>query len=241
MLNRIKKFLNITPNNEIFFQKPATFSEFLHLIYKRGYMTKEEKINVYTHAMGACMSVIGVGILLFCAFATNDFWKIVSSIIYGISLVVLFTISSLYHSREGKAKDLFQKLDHIAIFYLIAGTYTPFILVNFREGMGPIILSIVWLLAVIGTVVKIFFTGKFDFLSTMIYLAAGWTILLDIKNLITTFHPEGLLWLAAGGLLYTGGVFFYLKESIPRNHEIWHGFVLGGAGCHYVTVLFYVV
>ena len=96
-------------------------------------------------------------------------------------------------------------------------------------------------IAVVGTVIKIFFTGKFDFLSTMIYLAAGWIVLLDIKNLVTNFHPTGLFWLAAGGLLYTGGVFFYLKESIPRNHEIWHGFVLGGAGCHYFTVLFYVI
>ena len=139
-------------------------------------MTKEEKINVYTHAIGAAMSFLGVGILLFFALATNDFWKIVSSLIYGISLIVLFTISSLYHSREGKTKDLFQKLDHIAIFYLIAGTYTPFILVHFREGMGLIILSIVWILAVVGTVIKIFFTGKFDFLSTMIYLAAGWIV-----------------------------------------------------------------
>lgn len=204
-------------------------------------MTKEEKINVYTHATGAGLSLVGVGILLFFALATKDIWKIVSSLVYGVSLIVLFTISSLYHSKEGKTKDLFQKLDHIAIFYLIAGTYTPFILVHFREGMGPVILTIVWLLAVIGTVLKIFFTGKFDFLSTMIYLAAGWTIVLDAKTLITTFHPMGLTWLAAGGLFYTGGVFFYLKESIPRNHEIWHGFVLGGACCHYITVLFYIV
>lgn len=204
-------------------------------------MTKEERVNVYTHSVGAILSLVGASILLFFAIATNDFWKIVSSAIYGVSLITLFSISSLYHFKEGKAKDFFQKLDHIAIFYLIAGTYTPFILVHFREGMGPIILSIVWILAIIGTVAKIFFTGKYDFLSTMIYLAAGWTVLLDIKTLYTSFHPDGLIWLAAGGLLYTGGVFFYLKESIPRNHEIWHGFVLGGAGCHFITVFFYVV
>lgn len=204
-------------------------------------MTKDEKVNVYTHTIGAVMSFLGVGILLFFALETQNFWKIVGSLVYGVSLIALFTISSLYHAKEGEVKIFFQKLDHIAIFYLIAGTYTPFVLVHFREGMGPVILSIVWILAVIGTVVKIFFTGKFDFLSTMIYLAAGWTVLLDIKNLVTTFHPTGLIWLAAGGLLYTGGVFFYLKETIPRNHEIWHGFVLAGAGCHYITVLFYVV
>ncbi|HMW05705.1 MAG TPA: hemolysin III family protein [Leptospiraceae bacterium] len=204
-------------------------------------MTKEEKINVYTHGIGALMSFIGACILLYFALSTKDIWKIIGAFVYSGSLVILFTISSIYHYKEGKQKFLFQKLDHIAIFYLIAGTYTPFILVNFREGMGPIILSIVWVLAVIGTILKIFFTGKFDFLSTMVYLIAGWTVLLDIRNLISTLHPTGLFWLAAGGLLYTGGVFFYLKESIPRNHEIWHGFVLGGAGCHYISVLFYVI
>lgn len=204
-------------------------------------MTREEEINVYTHGIGALISLVATCILLYFAVGTQDSSKIIGSLIYGGSLVLLFTISTLYHSKEGKVKDLFQKLDHIAIFYLIAGTYTPFILVHFKDGMGPIILSIVWTLAIVGTIIKIFFTGKFDFVSTMVYLAAGWTILLDIKNLFATLHPTGLFWLAAGGAFYTAGVYFYLKDSIPRNHEIWHGFVLGGAGCHYICVLFFVV
>ncbi|MBP7280944.1 MAG: hemolysin III family protein [Leptospiraceae bacterium] len=204
-------------------------------------MYKGEKINSISHLVGASLSLVGWILLIIFSSLTGDPWKIVGCTIYGFSLFFMYLFSTLYHSFKGRAKTVFQIFDHIAIYILIAGTYTPITLVTLRGKMGWIIFGLVWGIALVGTIFKTVWTGKSDRISTAFYVLAGWTILLDITELYEKFPRDGFYWIFAGGVLYTVGAFFYLKDSMRRNHEIWHFFVLFASICHYVAIFFYLI
>jgi hemolysin III len=201
----------------------------------------EEQLNVASHAIGALLGIAGLVLLI--VFNTNKTdWSLFSVIVYGISIIVLFTASTLYHAIRGeKRKHYFRIIDHIGIYLLIAGTYTPVLLITLEQSMGWTLFWVVWSIAAFGVILKLFFTGKFEVFSTLLYLVMGWLIVFDFSNLSEAIGSEGILWLFAGGLFYTVGIIFYAIERIPYNHVIWHLFVLGGALCHFFMILFYVV
>ncbi len=201
----------------------------------------EEKLNALTHGFGTVLAIAGLVVLLMSSRLHDDIWHFVSSSIYGTSLVLLFLASTLYHSfRNERIKYIFKILDHTAIYLLIAGTYTPFALVLFRGALGWTVFGVVWGLALIGAVFKIFFVRRFKTLSTVCYLIMGWLIVIFIKPLIAALPPGGLYWLIGGGLFYTVGALFYLYRRLPYNHTIWHLFVLAGSAAHFITVYCYI-
>jgi len=205
-------------------------------------MIKEETINALTHGLGAVLGVGGLAVLVAMAVLHGDAWHIVSCSIYGGTLVLLFTSSTLYHSCRGeRVKHAFRIVDHASIYLLIAGTYTPFLLVNLRGRWGWSLFGIIWALALAGIVFQVFFVSRFRLAQTLIYLAMGWLVLVAVKPLFAHVPKGGLLWLMAGGLCYTVGAVFYLWKKLPFHHAIWHLFVLGGSVCHYVAILFYVL
>ncbi len=202
----------------------------------------EERLNFLTHAMGLLLSIAGLSTLVISSSLMGDPWKIVSFSIFGASMVFLYLSSSLYHlEKDPKKKELFHVLDHTAIFFLIAGSYTPFALVTLNGLWGWILFGIVWGLTIIGTFFKLFFTGRYNLLSTIIYIIMGWVVIIAIKPLMSALPTGGLLWLFAGGVVYTTGVIFYKWKSLPYNHAIWHLFVLGGTICQFFAILFYVL
>lgn len=203
---------------------------------------REELANSITHAIGVALSLAALVILVVYAAMQGDGWKIVSFSIYGTSLVLLYTASTLYHSFSSeRAKHYLKILDHAAIYLLIAGTYTPFLLVMIRGNWGWTLFGIIWGLAITGIIFKLFFVNRFRIISTIIYLLMGWLILVAFRPLIAHVPENGLYWLLAGGLSYSFGVIFYLWEKIPYHHAIWHLFVLGGSIFHFFAVLFYVL
>ncbi len=197
---------------------------------------QEEWYNFLTHALGAVLSGIGLIILLFSV--SEYTWVHYTSVsIYGVSMIVLFSASSLYHyATDETLKRSFHKFDHISIYYLIAGTYTPISLILLEERNGWLLFSIVWSIALLGTFYKLFFTGRWKKLSLFIYLSMGWLIVFKIHHLYELADFTTLLYFGLGGLFYTVGAFFYAKHKIPYNHVIWHIFVLLGAFCHYMMV-----
>ena len=205
-------------------------------------MLKEETINALTHGLGALLSLGGLVVLVAMAALHGDAWHIVSCSIYAFTLVLLFSSSTLYHSfRSQRVKHIFRVIDHASIYLLIAGTYTPFVLVNLRGKWGWSLFGVIWGLALAGIVFQVFFVSRFRLLQTLIYLAMGWLVVVAVKPLITYVPRPGLLWLLAGGLFYTVGALFYLWKKLPYHHAVWHLFVLGGSVCHYFAVLFYVL
>lgn len=203
---------------------------------------KEELANSITHGIGMALSLAALIILVVYASVQGDGWKIVSFSIYGTSLLVLYTASTLYHSfTSERAKHYLKIFDHAAIYFLIAGTYTPFLLVLLREDWGWTIFIIIWLLAIAGIIFKLFFVHRFQIISTIIYLLMGWLIIFAFRPLIAHVPERGLYWMLAGGLSYSFGVIFYLWKRIPYHHAIWHLFVLGGSICHFFAVLFYIL
>ncbi|MCM5664282.1 PAQR family membrane homeostasis protein TrhA [Galbibacter mesophilus] len=198
---------------------------------------KEELWNAVTHGVGAVLSLVGLVVLLTSdnhktEFSTLSIWM------YGLSAFLLFSISTLYHSVSDAEKKIFlRKLDHISIYFLIAGTYTPVCLIALENGSGWSMFWVVWGITAVGMILKLFFTGKFEYLSLLLYLAMGWLIIFDVQNLIATLSRESLTLLIVGGLFYTVGVVFYAIKRIPYYHVIWHFFVLGGAISHYFMVL----
>ncbi|WP_371380127.1 hemolysin III family protein [Sporomusa aerivorans] len=202
----------------------------------------EENLNALTHGVGAIFAFAGLIVLLMSSWLHGDIWQLVSSGIYGTSLVLLFLASTLYHSfRDERLKYIFKIFDHTAIYLLIAGTYTPFALVLFRGALGWTIFGVVWTLALIGTVFKIFFVKRFKLLSTICYLVMGWLMIVLIKPLMDALPAAGLYWLIGGGLLYTIGALIYLCRWFPYNHAVWHLFVLAGSGAHYITIFCYIM
>ncbi len=203
---------------------------------------KEELFNSISHGAGTVFAITALVLLSVFSGLTGDAWKIVGSVIYGVSLIALFLASTLYHGfRPGKTKNIFEIMDHSAIFILIAGTYTPFTLVNLRGAVGWSIFGIVWGLTLIGIIFKIFFIRKFVVFSTLLYIAMGWLIVFAIGPLSETLSSGGLFWLVLGGILYTAGTPFYIIRKIPYHHAIWHLFVLAGSFAHFICVFFFVI
>lgn len=205
-------------------------------------MYQGERFNSWSHLIGAGLAITGLVLLLSVAGITGDPWKIVSVAIYGSTLVLLYVISTLYHSLRGKAKAVFQRLDHCAIYLLIAGSYTPFALVTLRGPLGWTIFGVNWGLALLGIIQENILGKRTRILSLGIYVTMGWLIIFAIKPLIAALPAAGMIWLAAGGVVYTLGIAFYVLDTrIPHGHGIWHLFVLGGSLCQFISILFYVI
>jgi len=206
------------------------------------YSPGEELANRLTHGLGAVFSAAGLVLLVAFSARHGDAWQVVSTAIFGTTLVLLYTASTLYHSvRDERRKLLLRKFDHAAIFLLIAGSYTPFVLVTLRGPWGWSLFGVVWGLAIAGVVLKFWFAGRFKLLSTLLYIGMGWLVMVALKPLMAALPAGGLHLLVAGGLCYTGGAVFYLWRRLPYNHAIWHLFVLGGSACHWAAVFRYVV
>ena len=206
------------------------------------YSPLEESINIYSHVFGIIISIVGLVFLVFKAVDIGDVWHIVSTTIFGISLIVLYTASSLYHSaKDPVVRNHLRIFDHAAIYVIIAGTYTPFTLITLHGTVGWIIFGITWGMAFIGIVLKLFYTGRFKILSTSMYVLMGWMIVFAIQPLMDNLAPQGLRLLVAGGLAYTIGAVLYSIKAVPLNHAIFHVLVLVGTVCHYFAVYFYVL
>lgn len=200
----------------------------------------EERLHSISHGVGALLSVVGAVVLLVMASisAQVDPWKLTSLGLYGMTLVLLYTASTLYHGIPHRLwKQRFQLLDHCAIYLLIAGTYTPFLLVNMRGPTGWALFAAVWSLALIGITCKLLWPQRLSIFRVVIYLLMGWMILLASEEMAAKLSVTGIALLAAGGITYTVGVIFYAVRAIPYNHAIWHLFVVGGSICHYFAVV----
>jgi hemolysin III len=206
------------------------------------YNPKEEKLNVISHAFGLVLSIIALVLLVVFASLEGSVWHIVSFSIYGASLIVLYAASTFYHnSKTPKLRYRLNIFDHASIYVLIAGTYTPFTLVVLDGWVGWTIFGVSWGLALTGVILKLFFIGKYDRISTIAYVLMGWLIVFAIKPLVQNLPIEGLLWLLGGGISYTVGAILYSIKSIKYNHAIFHIFVLLGSFCHFMAVFFYVL
>ena len=200
-------------------------------------LEKEEKLNTLSHALGIILGLIGFVVLYLINDGHNSY-GIFSISVYSFTFVLLFTASTLYHHvRDPKLKNKLRILDHISIYFLIAGTYTPVALIMLEKGNGWLLFYTVWGIAAVGTLMKLFYTGKYEFISLLLYLIMGWLIVLDLDNLLSQTTTIGLGTLFIGGAFYTIGILFYAIERIPYNHFIWHLFVLGGAISHWCFIL----
>ncbi|TBN06873.1 hemolysin III family protein [Hyunsoonleella flava] len=201
----------------------------------------EEKLNTASHAIGAIFGV--VALILLAVFDTRKTdYSLTSIIIYGFSIIILFSASTFYHAAKDERKKRFLRvIDHISIYLLIAGTYSPVLLIMLEQSLGWTLFYIVWGIAAFGVILKTFFTGKYEVFSTLLYLAMGWLIVFDFTTLSDVMHSNGILLLFAGGLSYTVGIIFYVIEKIPYNHVIWHIFVLAGAIFHFFMIFLYVI
>ncbi len=210
---------------------------------KSTYSQKEELANTITHALGCVLGIVGLFLLVMKSLSANaDALTITSMSIYGSSLVALFLASTLYHAiPTPSTKRLFKTLDHCAIYLLIAGSYTPFMLVSLRTPLAIGLMAVIWLIALVGIVMKIAFVYRFKRLSLITYLLMGWLSLIVIYQLAISLDVGGLILLAAGGVVYSLGVIFYVSHRIPYNHAIWHLFVLAGSICHFFAIYLYVV
>ena len=205
-------------------------------------MYKGEWFNSISHMIGAALALVGLVLLVVLAALQGDPWKIVSFSIYGTTLLLLYTFSALYHSLHGKAKKVFRKFDHLSIYLLIAGSYTPFTLITLRGVWGWSIFGAIWGLAILGIVLDSLPQKGQRVLPVIIYVFMGWLILIALGPLLRALPLMGLAWLLLGGVFYTIGIVFYaLDKRVRHFHGIWHLFVLAGSLSHYFTVLFYVV
>ncbi len=206
------------------------------------YSPLEEKLNIASHALGFVLSVVALVLLVVHASRYGNAWHIVSFSIFGASLVTLYGASAIYHSvKDPVLRNRLRIVDHATIYILIAGTYTPFTLVTLNGFAGWVIFGVSWGMAAIGIVLKIFFTGKHDLISTLMYVFMGWIIVFAIEPLIHNLSADGLFWLVAGGIAYTVGAVLYSIKKIKFNHAIFHVFVLAGSACHFISVYFYVL
>ena len=204
-----------------------------------------ERLNSISHLVGATLALMGLGALLTVGIQSGDHWVLGSFAVFGVTLVLLYTMSTLYHSfHPPQLKNLFQLFDHIAIYLLIAGTYTPYMLVSLRHGNGIPIMAVVWGLALLGILSEVFLSGRAVKVGQMlIYLAMGWACSLDMAQLRGAISETAFNWLLAGGLAYTGGVVFYVLDKmglLRHSHGIWHIFVLAGSICHFVSIIGYI-
>ncbi|MDL5027938.1 hemolysin III family protein [Vibrio sp. TMPB1044] len=206
------------------------------------YSDIEERANAITHGLGVALGVVGLILLLIRAFDHQaDMLTIASMAVYGSSIILLFLASTLYHSiTTEKTKRLLKTLDHCAIYLLIAGSYTPFLLVGLRTPLAMGLMAVIWGIALVGIIMKIAFVYRFKRLSLFIYLAMGWLSLIVVYQLAMNIEMGGLVLLALGGVIYSLGVIFYVAKRIPYNHAIWHLFVLAGCACHFFAIYLYV-
>jgi len=206
------------------------------------YSALEEKTNIYSHAIGVVLSVVALLLMVVRASQYGNVWHIISVSIFGVSLITLYTASTFYHSaKDPKRRARLRVIDHATIYTLIAGTYTPFTLVVLHGSVGWMVFGATWAMAITGITLKLFFTGRFNVLSTLMYVFMGWSIVFAITPLIESLSTQGLFWLFAGGVAYTTGAILYSIEKIKFNHAIFHMFVLLGSACHFVSVYFYVL
>ena len=209
---------------------------------RNHYSPIEEKTNIISHGIGFLLSIVALVLLVTHANLYGNTWHIVSFSIFGASLIILFASSTFYHSaKRPELRNRLRIIDHASIYVLIAGTYTPFTLVTLNGPIGWSIFGIAWGLALTGIILKLFLTGKYDLISTLMYVFMGWIIVFAIKPVINNLSLEGLLWLVAGGMAYTIGAILYSIKKIKFNHAIFHVFVLIGSVCHFVSVFFYVL
>lgn len=198
----------------------------------------EEIANAITHGIGLLLSIAGFVVLLVLAALRGTAWHIVACSIYGATLICLYAASTLYHAViSPRVKRALRIFDHSAIYLLISGTYTPFLLVSLRGPWGWSLFGVIWGLALVGVLFKFWFVERFAILSTAVYIAMGWLVVIAAKPVITHLSLTAIIWLLAGGLAYTGGVVFFAAKRIPYSHAIWHLFVLAGSICHYFAVL----
>ena len=201
----------------------------------------EEKLNTISHAIGALFGIVAL-VLLIVHNSNKTDWSLFSVIVYGISIIILFMASTFYHAvKREKRKHYFRIVDHISIYFLIAGTYTPVCLISLEQTLGWTLFFVVWGIATFGVILKLFFTGRFEVFSTLLYLVMGWLIVFDFSKLSDVIGNNGILFLFAGGLAYTVGIVFYAIQKIPYNHVIWHLFVLAGAIFHFFMIFGYVI
>ncbi|MGV3665683.1 MAG: PAQR family membrane homeostasis protein TrhA [Leptospira bouyouniensis] len=208
------------------------------------YTIGHEIANAVTHGIGGGLSIAGLSVLLTMAMLYGDIWHVVSSAIYGATLIILYLASTLYHGIYHTAtKRIFKVIDHASIYLLIAGTYTPFTLVSLRENSewGWLLFGVIWILALLGVILLLLFPGKYSGLRVAVYIVMGWLAIFVMKDIRAAIGVGGMSWLVAGGLSYTFGVIFYLWDRLPMNHAIWHLFVLSGSICHFFAILFYVI
>lgn len=200
-----------------------------------------ERFNSISHLAGALLAIVGTVVLIVLGATQGDAWKVVSFSIYGATLILLYLSSTLYHSTRGRAKNVFRKLDHAAIYLLIAGTYTPFTLVTLGGGWGWSLFGVIWGLAIFGVVQDLTLAGKKRTLSLYLYLGMGWVAMIGVVPLIEALSWSGFLWIIAGGLVYSvGTIFYFYDERFKHWHGIWHLFVLGGSAIHYVAIVRFV-
>ena len=206
------------------------------------YSDIEERANAITHGLGVVLGVVGLILLLIRAFDYQaDMLTAASMAVYGSSIILLFLASTLYHSiTTEKTKRLLKTLDHCAIYLLIAGSYTPFLLVGLRTPLAMGLMAVIWGIALVGIIMKIAFVYRFKRLSLFIYLAMGWLSLIVVYQLAMNIDIGGLVLLAVGGVIYSLGVIFYVAKRIPYNHAIWHLFVLAGCACHFFAIYLFV-
>jgi len=206
------------------------------------YSFREELLNSLTHGAGVLLSVAALVLLIVYSTSYGTASHVVSCTIFGVTLILLYSASTLYHSfRKPQAKSILKIIDHSCIYLLIAGTYTPFLLVTLRGVLGWTMFGVIWFLAISGVLFKIFFVHRFKIVSTIAYVLMGWIMIFAIKPLVDSMPSGGIVWLIAGGLAYTLGVVFYAWKKLPFNHAIWHLFVLAGSICHFFAIVFYVL
>jgi len=203
-----------------------------------------EKFNSISHLAGAVLALIGFGALLAVSIQLKNWAIIVSFMVFGFTLILLYTMSTLYHSFHPPGlKKVFQKLDHISIYLLIAGTYTPYMLVSLGDGNGPVMLLVVWALALLGLMLELFVKYRIEVLQVLIYLSMGWICVFEYDSLRTAIPAPGIVWLTIGGITYTVGILFYVLDDLNKlrhAHGIWHLFVLSGSISHFISIIGYV-
>lgn len=198
---------------------------------------RDEMASALTHGLGAAAALAGGAVLITLAAIHGDGWQLAGAIVFGIALLLLYLASTLYHAiQHPVAKGRLKVFDHCAIYVLIAGTYTPFTLIGLRGSVGWWLFGAIWAIALAGVVFKLFYTGRFKRLSTLLYVAMGWLVLVAAKPMLSSLDAWTIGWLLAGGVFYTLGTFFYHRESLPFAHAIWHLFVIAGSVCHFVAV-----
>ena len=211
-------------------------------VSEAGYSLGEEIAHAVSHGIGILLSIAGLAVLVAFASLYGDAWHITSSSIYGATLILLYTASTLYHGiPQPAAKRVLRRLDHAAIFLLIAGTYTPFTLVNLRGGWGWTLFGLVWGFALLGVVLETVLKRRIKWLSLSLYLGLGWLVVIAIEPLLDAVEPGGLILLLAGGLCYSLGVIFYVWKRLAYHHAVWHLFVMAGSLLHFFSIFFYVL